>query len=269
MLPINQAWSDADVVLSIKSSKKSIFVGMIISSRGIVFRTLKYGESSLILDIYTEALGLRSYIFSGVRSGKSRAQAAVCQLTYLLDIIVYEREDKELNRMKEVRPAYIYNTIPFDIKKSAVGLFMLEVARKTIRERERNPELFAYLWQQFYLLDSSEHPVSNLHLSFLLSLAPYLGFAPMNNYSDSCSYFNLREGIFEQHPPVDHMWFFDPPQSKLLHLLLNTPSETCHEIPISRTERQHLLDGLLEYYRFHTDSLHHLNTHQIFKEVLG
>jgi len=255
--------------LSIKSLKKSIFVSMIISSRGIVFRTLKYGESSLILDVYTEALGLRSYVFSGVRAGKSRAQAALCQLTYLLDIIAYEREDKDLNRMKEVRPAYIYNSIPFDIKKSAVGLFMLEVARKTIRERERNPELFAYLWQQFCFLDSSQHPVSNLHLSFLLSLAPYLGFAPTNNFSDTCSYFNLREGTFEQHPPVDHLWFFDPSQSMLLHQLLNTPCEACHEISISRTERQHLLDGLLEYYRFHTDSLHHLNTHQIFKEVLG
>lgn len=242
---------------------------MIISSRGIVFRTLKYGESSLILDIYTEALGLRSYIFSGVRTGKSRAQAALCQLTYLLDIIAYEREDKELNRMKEVRPAHIYTTIPFDIKKSAVGLFMLEVARKTIREREQNPALFTYLWQQFCFLDSSQQPVSNLHLSFLLTLAPHLGFAPMNNYSEHRPYFNLREGIFEERPPLDHLWFFDPSQSVLLHQLLNTPCEACHEIPISRKERQHLLDGLLEYYRLHTDSLHHLNTHQIFKEILG
>jgi DNA repair protein RecO (recombination protein O) len=48
------------IVLSINLLKKSIFVSMIISSRGIVFRTLKYGETSLILDIYTEALGLRS-----------------------------------------------------------------------------------------------------------------------------------------------------------------------------------------------------------------
>ena len=119
---------------------------MLIKTRGIIFRAVKYSETSIIADIYTEEKGLRSYIISGVRSKKAKVKASVLQVMTLVDMVAYHRDNKELNRIKEIKAAYVYRSIPFDIVKGAVGLFMIELARKTIKEAEENPGLFNFLF---------------------------------------------------------------------------------------------------------------------------
>ncbi|RME94235.1 MAG: DNA repair protein RecO, partial [Bacteroidetes bacterium] len=151
---------------------------MLLKTRAIVFRTYKYGETSLIVELYTEQKGLRKYIIGGVRSAKARTSAGLLQLMSLIEVVAYEREDKDLNRLKEVRPAYLFQSIPFDVRKGAIGLFMVEIARKAIREREPNAALFHFLFQSFRYLDQTTQGNSNLHLSFLLELSRYLGIAP-------------------------------------------------------------------------------------------
>lgn len=240
---------------------------MIAKTRGIVFRSFKYGESSLILDVFTEAYGLRSYILSGVRTGKSRAQAGLCQVMSLLELVVYEREDRDLNRIKELKPACVYRGIPFDIRRSAVGLFMVEVARKCIREREKNEALFDFLWDQFHFLDTTSQPVSNVPVHFLLALSTYLGFAPGGDYTSDSPLFDFKEGQYEPDRP-DHPYFFDAHNSALMYELLKHSTDSCHQLNLSRQERRQLLHGLLEYYQLHIESMGVIHSHQILQEVL-
>ena len=61
---------------------------MLIKTRGIIFKSIKYSETSLILDVYTEELGLQKYIISGVRSKKARTTAGMLQIMSLLDLDV-------------------------------------------------------------------------------------------------------------------------------------------------------------------------------------
>ena len=46
---------------------------MLIKTRGIVLGFIKYKETSVIVSIYTEAIGLKSYIVNAVRDKKNRA----------------------------------------------------------------------------------------------------------------------------------------------------------------------------------------------------
>ena len=123
---------------------------MLVKTKGIVFRTLKYGESSLILDIYTEELGLRSYIANGVRKSKSRQHAAHYQLMSVLDLVVYEQNNRDLNRIKEIKLDIIYERLPFEIERSSVGIFLLELCQKSIKEKEQNSKLFHFIRNWFY-----------------------------------------------------------------------------------------------------------------------
>ena len=41
-------------------------------TKGIVLRTVKYGETSVIVTILTELFGLQSYLINGVRSSSRR-----------------------------------------------------------------------------------------------------------------------------------------------------------------------------------------------------
>jgi DNA repair protein RecO (recombination protein O) len=241
---------------------------MITKTRGIVFRAIKYGETSLITEIYTEQFGLQKYIINGVRSAKSRTKASLLQVMSLLDLVVYQRADKQLNRIKEVRPAYVFQSIPFDIRKGAVGLFMAEMARKTIREEESNPRLFYFLFESFCLLDRTAASIANYHLCFLLQLSQYLGFAPGGAFGVDTPVFDLREGVFVAGSPASHA-FVEGECSAALYALLQSNLEGAHSVQISGDNRRLLLRHLIDFYRLHIENLPSINSHEILQEVFG
>jgi len=89
-----------------------------------------------IAQVFTEEKGLQSYIISGVRSRKPKVHASLLQPMSMLDMVVYFRPDKTLFRTKEIRSAYNFQRVPFEIQRSAVCLFAAEVLLKVLRESE-------------------------------------------------------------------------------------------------------------------------------------
>lgn len=235
---------------------------MLIKTRGIVFKAIKYSETSLILDIYTEEKGLQKYIVSGVRSKGARTKSGILQPTSLVDMVAYYRSNKNMNRLKEIKAAHIYQTLPFDVLKGTIGLFMVELAQKTIKEEEANPTLFHFLFDQFVELDAAATLPSNFHLLYTLQLAIHLGFAPANEWSEALPYFDMREGRFEALEPF-HQYTANKTISQQIDLLFKNQQPT-----ISRKERQDLLGKLIQYYQLHIEGFTGLNTHAILKEVL-
>lgn len=241
---------------------------MLIETRGIVFRTLKYSESSLIVDIYTEAKGLQSYIVNGVRSQRSKHNASIYQVMTLVDMVAGAREDKGLSRIKEIKSAFVYRAIPFDVRKSAVGLFMAEIARKTIREAEAQPDLFSFLYHTFLFLDQTQQPIANLHLHFLVELSAFLGFMPGGDLSEETPVFDLQEGVFSDNLP-SAAYCLDLELSKAFYALLQSNYQECHHLRLPAGLRRQLLSKLLDYYRLHLEHLPEIHSHQILQEILS
>src|SRR6266550_2315079 len=92
-------------------------------TKGIVLRTVKYGETSIIVSIFTELFGIQSYLVNGVRTStkKGSGKANLFQPSAILDLIVYHNELKNLQRLKEFKWDILYNHIFSDIKKNAVS----------------------------------------------------------------------------------------------------------------------------------------------------
>ena len=67
---------------------------MLIKTQGIVFKSIKYRETSVISDIYTREKGLRDYIFRGVRSKRAKVKASLLQVMSVVDMVAYERTEK-------------------------------------------------------------------------------------------------------------------------------------------------------------------------------
>jgi len=241
---------------------------MQIKTKGIVFRVTKYGETSVIADIYTEERGLRKYIVNGVRSAKAGVKASLLQVMSLVDMVAYEREDKSLHHIREIRAAHVYSALPFELRRSAVGLFMVEVAQKTIREPEENKLLFNFLFETFCYLDATDKPVNNIHLYFLLGLSTFLGFLPGGEFSAEKPFFDLKEGIFVSNAPTAHLFYLDEKSGELLHALLHSDLESCHLIPITREQRRLLVHRLLEFYALHIEHFPAIHTHKVYQDVL-
>ncbi len=241
---------------------------MLIKTRGLIFRSTKYGDSSLILEVYTEARGIRKYIVSGVRQARSTTPASAVQPMNLVELVAYERDGKDLTRIKEVRPGYVYARIPFDVYRGTLGLFMLEMSRLSIREAEENPALFDFLFSSFVFLDATEGPIGHLHLHFLLELTAYLGFVPSGEYSATTPLFDLKEGQFIAGFP-GHPEYLEEKRAELLFHLLQTDREGLADIHSTHEERLGLLTDLIRYYHHHIEGMREVNSLKILRAVMG
>ncbi|HEU5146219.1 MAG TPA: DNA repair protein RecO, partial [Chryseosolibacter sp.] len=107
---------------------------MIFKTRGIVFRFTKFQETSIIVTIFTEQFGLQSYIVNGVRSKSSKNKIALYQPLTLLNLVVYHRENANIERIKEISCLHPYRTLATDVRKSTLAIFINELLNKTVKE---------------------------------------------------------------------------------------------------------------------------------------
>lgn len=241
---------------------------MIIKTRAIIFRVVKFGETSVICDAYTEERGLQSYVMNSVRTAKPKFHAGLLQVMSLLDMVAYAREGKELNHVKECRAAYPFQQIPFDIKRGAIGTFMIELAQKSIKESESNPDLFHFLFESFVFLDTTSQPTTNIHLSFMVKLCYFLGILPEYHLKDEMVYFDLREGIFSESLP-NHPNFMGSDISQILRQFVDTNFEDNHTISLNTETRRQFLQQMIKYYELHIPNFSEMKTFTILQSVLS
>jgi DNA repair protein RecO (recombination protein O) len=241
-------------------------------TKGIVLRTVKYGETSVIVTIFTELFGVQSYLVNGVRTStkKGTGKAGLFQPTAILDMVVYHNELKQLNRISEFRWGYLYKNILSDVKKNAVALFMVELLTKCLKQPEGHPDLFHFTEDAFLHLDeSSEMVTANLPLYFALHLPVFFGFRIQDNYSSTNCFLDLQEGNFvSQHP--SHPYFLEERQAEVSSQLLKTQRpEELEQIKLNHDFRRNLLHRYEQYYALHIQDFGTMRTLPVLREILG
>lgn len=239
---------------------------MLFKTRGIVLHHIKYSETSVIVTIYTELFGRQSYLINGVRSKKAKIKANILQPLFLLDMEVYHKPKRDLQRVKEVQNDFIFNSLPYDIRKSTVALFIAEILYKTIQEQEPNSDLFSYLYNSIQVFDLKEEGATNFHLYFLIHLTKYLGFFPENNYSETYPYFDLKAGRFVQLKPL-HLFFLYKDDSAILSGLIVFSENQHDQLKITSSSRINILEKILDYYSLHNEGVSNVKSLSVLKDV--
>ena len=235
-------------------------------SIGIVFRTVKYSETSLILDIFTREKGMRSFIVSGIRSSKSKNKASLYQHLNILDLVAYDKDNK-LARIKECKFEHYYQKLSFDVVRSSIGLFVLEVCKNSIKEKEENIELFDFIYHILRLLDSDESQnLSLFPIKFLLELSQYIGFMPYNNHSESIPYFDLYNGRFIPEM-TEEKYVSSLEVSSSIATINKTDMDQLLSISIPKALRIKIIDDLIIYYRLHIDQFKELKTLEVLRAI--
>ncbi|MBI5859074.1 MAG: DNA repair protein RecO [Sphingobacteriales bacterium] len=241
-------------------------------TKGVVLRTVKYGETSLVVTMFTELFGVQSYLINGVRTStkKGTGKANVFQPAAILDLVVYHNELKHLNRIKEFKWAILYQHIFSNVPKNAVALFMVELLTKCLKQPESNPELFHFAEDCFSHLDKSGGAIAaNLPLFFALHLPFHFGFRITDNFSEQNIFLDLQEGIFVSKQP-GHPHFLDDKQAAVTSQLLKVmqPKEL-EDIKLNHDFRRHLLQRYEDYYRLHIQDFGTMKSLPVLREVLG
>ena len=236
-------------------------------ARGIILSTLKYGESSMIAHILTDVAGRRGYMVQGLGKGKSgsRGKGALFQPMFLVEFVGLESNKMDLDRMKEVSLAEPLHSIPFDVRKSTIALFMSEVLYKLVREVEPNSPLFDFVYASVVALDGMQEGVFNFHLWFMVALSRHLGFYPSGDYEEGM-FFDIEAGCFSHLTPSNGL-YINADNTLLLHRLMECEPEDVAQIGLSRVQRKEFLASLLAYFGYHLDTIHSLSSLRILSEV--
>lgn len=239
-------------------------------TKGIVLRSIKYGETSLVVIIFTEIFGIQTYMVNAVRtSKKSASKANHFQPTAILDLVVYHSENKSMQRIKEFSWAVLYDKLLSDVIKNSVASFMAELIQKCLKQPEPNADLFAFCEESFLALDKANKMVTaNFALFFTLHLAHFFGFRMTDNYSKTENILDLQEGVFVDHQPV-YPHFIEGKNAELTAQLLKVmqPAEL-EEFSLNGEIRRSLLLRYLDYYALHIHDFGQMKTLLVLHEVL-
>ncbi|MES1222563.1 MAG: DNA repair protein RecO [Bacteroidota bacterium] len=245
---------------------------MLHHTKGIVLRTVKYGETSVIVAVYTEQFGMQSYLVNAVRTStkKGSGKANLLQPGAFLDLVVYHNELKQLQRIKEFKWSFIYQNIFSDIKKNSVALFMIELLQKVMKQPEHNEELFHFIEDAFIHLDKSNEKVAaNFALYFALHLATLLGIKLNDNYSEERNVLDLQEGNFEKENSA-HPYYINQPYSFYISQFLKVmqPGEL-EQIQLNREIRRTLMHAIEIFFSLHISDFGKMKSLPVLQELLS
>ena len=239
---------------------------MLLKTRGIVLSYLKYRETSIIARVYTERLGVQTYIVNSVRKAKPPGRIALFQPFTLLELVAYvARNSGGLTRLAEFRCAEPFQTLPYEVAKSSVVLFLSEVVSRAVREEEQNEPLFAFLHDSIQAFDQQTAGSENFALVFLLQLATYLGFGvsaggELTDQVIMAGHASTTQGATG--PAMLRLHEFDG----YLNELLRDPASST--IPNGRV-RNELLHVLIRYYQLHVEQMGEIRSLDILSQVLA
>jgi DNA repair protein RecO (recombination protein O) len=239
---------------------------MLEKTSGIVLNQIKHTDSGIVVQIFTEKYGRQSFMIKGIRNKRSGKHASLFRPLTILDLVIYYRESRSMQTVKEISvdyaPADIYN----NIIKSSIAIFISEVMTSVLREEGQQDDLFNFLRDAVVYLDHRKEGFSNFHIAFLAGLCSFLGFEPGRRTDSSNKLFDMVNGIFVALPP-SHGIYADIEISGILAGFFRSSWDEMNQISLSGQMRNEVLSELLRYYSVHMPSLKKINSLAILKEV--
>ena len=221
---------------------------MQVSTRALVFSSVKYAEADLIVSCFTEKFGLKSYLLRGIlKSKKGKLRASMFQPLSLLQMEAFHKDKGTLERINEAKVIKPYKTLHTHVIKSSLLLFLSEILKNSIKEEESNPSLFSFIENSLKWLDENEE-IANFHLLFLFKLTYFLGFYPDFSVKNGL-YFNLTEGCFQEE---EHGQFCEKGLTvDMLKKIEEMEFKDLNKLAINKEIRSKTLELLLNYYKLH------------------
>lgn len=236
-------------------------------TQGFVLQSIRYGDTSLIVKVFTLDNGLQSFMVKGVRGKNPNNRAAFFQpMTFLRFVQNSRLSRSRIGYIKDIELVFSCRSVAASVNKSAILIYLSDLLSHTLTQQERNESLYHFVFQSVEWLDLVEAGYANFPLFFTLELSRFLGFYPLANYREH-AFFDMMEGQYVLCLP-SHPYCFDEENSWLLSRIQNLGIDEIGSVPMSGVQRNGLLDGILTFMRLHAPMLKGLQSHEILRDVL-
>lgn len=172
----------------------------LLKTTGIVTKTTKYSETSLIVTIITKDFGRISAIANNVRSSRSHMRMGL-QLFAYSEIVVYESRSKTgLYKLNEVTVLEAFPNIRQSLEKLAYASYFAEVANNAVGEDSPDEETLRLLLNSLFALERDLCSMEKIKMVFEWRVAAISGYEPQLEDGCACGeaenemYLSLLEG---------------------------------------------------------------------------
>lgn len=236
---------------------------MQIKDKALVLQSIKYADKKHILKLFTREHGLVSCMARLSNSSSSKLKPSSVMVMNLIDAEIIKKENKDVQLLVEANCSFIYTNIHSDFKKLSIIQFINEILNKTLKDQTSQPELFDFISNSLVYLNDAEENISNFHLYFFLKILEFFGIEPINNFDQINKFFDCREGKFS---PIElaQPLGLNENDSLLFSRSLNTNLLTQK---LSNTERSHLLESIISYYKMHMPGFNEVKSLEVLKEI--
>ena len=242
---------------------------MLQKTNGIVLRSVKYGETSIVTTIFTEQYGVQAYMVKGVRSSRSKQnRAGSFQPGIMLDMVVYHHPQKSMQSISQFQVAYIYEALQMDVVRNSILLFSVELLLRLLPENAPMPGLFSFAQQYFVQLDKTPlRGVANFPLYFIIQCSRELGFELKGSYSSQTPYLSMEEGEFISQSPAAAIIATEDVVG-LSELLDVADFEMLQRVQLSAMVRMRLIDWYIAFMQLHTQHMGPIRSLTVLRTIL-
>ncbi len=152
-------------------------------SKGIVLRSIRYGEADRILDLYTRDAGLVSAIAKGIRRTKSRFGARLEPLS-CVDFVAYH--GRTLDTVTQAEVLRSFRGVREDLARFEAAAGMVGSVRALSGGDEADRRVFNLLYNGLDALEERDSGFEAVEAAFGLKLSILAGYAPQLDTCLSC-----------------------------------------------------------------------------------
>lgn len=153
---------------------------MIVKTRAVVLRELKFRDQSKICSIYSRDFGKMSVMVKGARNPKNRLNG-LFSAGNVLDLVIYRKSSRDLQLVSDANLVSSPMVPEPALDRFAVLYRIIDLVRFTTENEERNLQLFALLTSTLDRLYGKCGNFELLYAWFLLRFVSLLGFQPSIN----------------------------------------------------------------------------------------
>jgi len=238
---------------------------VITKTKGIVLKSYPFGDSGLIVKIYTEDFGLLSFLAQGVKKTNAKNSSSTYMPLQVVEIVFYLKDDEQLKKIKEINLINHSQAKYIQPLKLSIVIFMSEVVFKSVHDHVKDAKLFNYIRQMIEKLDVVDD-VHHFPLEFLSGLFVYLGIQPKLNFNESNKFFNLEEGVFEVgfHKEKE---ILNEASSAYFYKINNIEERNAMEL-FKYADRVTLLDNMIKYLKVHVLHNKSIESVEVLHEIM-
>lgn len=148
---------------------------MIETTEAIVLKSLKYGDTSKIVTLYTKKFGKVTVIAKGARGNKNKFGSALEPMSYI-QTVFYKKESREVQLLSQADHISVYRSLQQSGNKLIIGLCIIELLHATIHDEEKNEELFNSTRDSLSFLNASVSNEINFAIWYMIRLISLNGF---------------------------------------------------------------------------------------------